>query len=180
MIVSLIGYRGVGKSAVARQLAALVGWNWQDADEALESRAGLTIAELFAQHGEPYFRDLEQAVLADLTRGTEPLVLAAGGGAVLRPENCQALRAAGPVVWLQAPVDTILKRVANDAFTAQRRPKLTTGGGAEEVQSLLAMRQPLYQATADHTVNTEGKLPEAVAAEIAVRLQLPPLPGGPC
>ena len=198
-MLSLIGYRGVGKTSVAQLLALRLGWDWVDADVEIELRAGKSIAAIFADDGEPAFRDLESAVIAELTGVGQPsrlskdkrdafptpdltgqagtplhevsrLVLACGGGAVLRLENRQALQAAGKVVWLQARPETILERIATDATTAGRRPQLTTSGGAIEVQELLAQRLPLYQQCANLTIDTEGKSPAEVAEEILARL----------
>src|SRR5262245_17675413 len=101
MLLILIGYRGTGKTTVARHLGLKLGWDWVDADVEVELRAGKSIAAMFTDEGETYFRDLESQVLVDLVR-RERLVLAAGGGVVLREENRAALR--GPdtrVVWLQ-------------------------------------------------------------------------------
>jgi shikimate kinase len=97
--------------------------------------------------------------------------MALGGGAVLRESNRQAIaRTRGPVVWLTASVETILDRVAADKTTSARRPNLTTGGGRDEVESLLAQRMPLYRECATLVVNTEGKSAAEVADEIAAQL----------
>lgn len=166
MNVVLIGYRGTGKTTVARLLGAQLGLTALDADEELERRAGRTIREIFAEGGEPMFRDLEAAVLADLC-GRSGQALAVGGGAVLRPENRDCLRRTGNrVVWLQGQARTLHERINRDATTAERRPNLTAGGGLEEVERLLALREPLYRECAEFVVDTEGKTPEQVAGEI--------------
>src|SRR5262245_14443378 len=105
----LIGYRGSGKSAVARALSRR--WNCAciDADEELERRAGKTIRQIFQDDGEADFRDRESAVLADLARRHD-VVVATGGGVVLRPENRKLLRR-GRVVWLTAPAETLWRRM---------------------------------------------------------------------
>ena len=92
---------------------------------------------IFAEEGEAAFRDLEASAVAALSRKRR-VVVALGGGAVLREENRRAICGAGPVVWLTAGVDTILERLAADAATASRRPTLTTAGGRAEVEELLA------------------------------------------
>ena len=167
MNVFLIGYRGTGKSTVARLLAERLGLDWVDADEELESRAGKTIAQIFAEGGEPLFRDWEARVVADLA-ARENLIVALGGGAVLRKENREAIAGRGKTVWLRASVETIQKRIADDTATVARRPNLTASGGLAEIQELLAVREPLYRACADWTVDTEGKTPEEVADMIVV------------
>src|SRR5690348_8112419 len=95
--IFLIGYRGTGKSLVARELARILGFQSIDSDDVIEDRAGKSIARIFAEDGEPAFRDLEAEVVAKLSR-IEQTVVALGGGAVLRDENRQAICAAGPVI----------------------------------------------------------------------------------
>ncbi len=165
MNVVLIGYRGTGKTTVAQQLALRLGWDWVDADVEIELRAGKSIAAIFADDGEPAFRDLESQVLAAMI-GRERIVLAAGGGVVLREENRRLLKTAGKVVWLKADVATILARVAGDQTTAGRRPQLTTAGGEAEVRQLLAQRTPLYRDLADLEIDTEGRTPAEIVEEI--------------
>ena len=94
--IALIGYRGAGKTTVAAELARRLGWDWIDADVEIERRAGKSIAAIFADSGEPAFRELEAAVVADLSR-RDRAVLALGGGAVLRDDNRQAIRGCGAV-----------------------------------------------------------------------------------
>jgi shikimate kinase len=167
--IFLIGYRGTGKSAVSRELASRLGYSWIDADEAVEQHAGKSIARIFADDGEPAFRKMEAKIVTELV-GEKRTVVALGGGAVLRDENRQAMRAAGSVVWLTASVATILERVAADATTAHRRPNLTMMGGRAEIEELLAVRTPLYRECATLTVDTEGKTAAEVADEIAASL----------
>jgi shikimate kinase len=170
MILSLIGYRATGKTTLARLVAERLGWDWIDADTEIERRAGKSIGQIFAQDGEPAFRDMEAYLTAELCR-RDRLVLAAGGGAPVRPENRRAMRAAGKVVWLTARPETILVRMAGDATTAARRPPLSDRPPLEEIVQLLASREPIYREAADLVVDTEGKRPEEAAAEIVTRLQ---------
>lgn len=170
----LIGYRGTGKSTIARLLALKLGWDWVDADVEIELRAGKSIATIFAEDGEPMFRMVESQVLADLVR-RDKTVLAAGGGAVIKEANRQALAVAGRVIWLKAGVATILARVGADQTTAARRPNLTTAGGEAEVVKLLAQREPLYRQCAHLEVDTEGKTPALIVAEILDHLDWGPL-----
>jgi shikimate kinase len=167
-LVILIGPRGSGKSTVARLLAGRLGWDWVDADDALERRLGLSIRALFAAEGEAGFRDREAAVLADLCR-LRRHVVATGGGVVLREDNRTLLRASGRVVYLTADVETLWQRLQGDGSTAERRPMLTVGG-REEIAEVLRLREPLYRGCADLTVQTAGRPPEEVAAEVLDRL----------
>lgn len=169
MNIVLIGYRGTGKSTVARHLALELAWDWVDADVEIELRAGKSIAAIFADEGEARFRDWEAAVLAELI-GRERTVIAAGGGAVLRAENRRLLERSAHVVWLRAAPATILKRVESDVTTASRRPRLTTVGGEAEVLRLLAEREPFYRASAGIEIDTENKSPAEVADEIMHQL----------
>jgi shikimate kinase len=173
MLLTLIGYRATGKTTLARLLAGRLGWTWIDADVEIERRAGKSIARIFAEQGEPVFRDIEAQVIADLC-GQDRLVLAAGGGAPLRPESRRAMRNNGKVVWLTARPETILARMSGDVTTAARRPNLTDHDPLEEIVQLLNRREPIYQETAHVVIDTEGKTPDELVSEIVSRLALPP------
>ncbi len=133
--IFLIGYRGTGKSTVARDLAELLGYNSIDADEEIERRVGKSIASIFAEDGEATFRELESQLVNELTH-LRRTVIALGGGAVIREANRNVIRTAGPVVWLTAPVDVIVTRLAADPTTAGRRPNLTKIGGRGRSRSI--------------------------------------------
>ncbi len=173
MNIVLIGYRGAGKSTVARLLALKLGWPWVDADVEIELKAGKSIAAIFADEGEAAFRDLETMVLAELL-DRNGLIIAAGGGAVLRETNRRQLRERGRVVWLRAEPAALLARTAADATTAQRRPNLTTAGGAIEVETILRERIPLYEQCAELSLDTDRKPAVEIAAEIARHFNLSP------
>ena len=166
MIITLIGYRGTGKSTVAIPLAKRIGWQAIDADAELERRAGRTIRQIFDTDGEPEFRRLERETLVDLL-SRKNLVIAAGGGAILNPQTRADFKAAGPVVWLQASVETIDQRLYEDATTASRRPNLTKSGGREEIERLLAIREPLYRETASLIVESDRPLPGSGGCDAA-------------
>ena len=177
MNLVLIGYRATGKSTLARHLAQRLGWDWIDSDVEIEHRAGKSIARIFAEQGEPAFRDLEAAVIADLCGGGtcaagRRLVLAAGGGAPLRKENRRAMRNSGHVVWLTAAPETILARMTGDATTADRRPSLTNRPPLDEIVQLLGRREPIYRESAHLIVDTEGKSPAQLADEILAGLKI--------
>jgi shikimate kinase len=165
MRVVLVGYRGTGKTTVGRLLAEALKWPFIDTDPLIELRAHTSIAEMFARFGEPFFRDLESAVIADLAE-TDPAVIAVGGGAVLRPQNLPYLRANSLVVWLTASVETIYRRMAGDATTASRRPSLTGLAGLQEIRHLLEVREPYYHTAAHLVLDTETDTPPQVAERI--------------
>jgi shikimate kinase len=166
MVITLIGYRGSGKTTLAAPLAKLLQCDWADADVEIERRAGKTIREIFQDEGEPVFRRWEREVIAELL--TRPdLVLAAGGGAILEAEIRNRMRDAGPVVWLRASLETLLKRIESDPTTGERRPKLTAAGGRAEVESLLGLREPLYRECAHFILDVEQAAPEALAQTVA-------------
>ncbi len=167
--VFLIGYRGTGKTTVARLLAARLGWPWRDADAVLEAEFGRPIRDIFKAEGEAGFRDKETQVLRDLA-GLDRHVIATGGGVILRPENRDVLRG-GRAVWLTAPPEILWQRLQRDATTTRRRPNLTPQGGLAEVEELLAVRTPLYAAAADFTVDTSHGNPARAAEAIEAWLR---------
>jgi len=109
MNVYLIGYRGTGKTTVARLLADNLGWKAVDSDEEIVRRSGTTIAEIFATEGEAGFRDREAQVIAELCEG-DRLIVALGGGAIVREENRQLITRQGLTIWLQASPQTLYNR----------------------------------------------------------------------
>lgn len=164
MIISLIGYRGSGKSAVAQPLAERLGWAAVDADDLIEQRAGSSIADIFAQHGEPVFRQQERAVMTELL-AKDRLVIATGGGAILNEQTRNEMKTAGPVIWLQAPPHILQQRITNDPHTAQRRPALTQQSQSQqtEIETILAQREPLYRRCASLIIPTDSQtVPEIV------------------
>ncbi len=164
--IVLIGARGVGKSTVGRALAARLDRHFLDTDALVEDWEGLSVAEVFAAYGEGYFRDVEARVVAEVaSRGGR--VIAAGGGAVLRPENLSGLRSSGILVWLRASPANLRARLAADPGTAARRPPLRGSDPLAEIERVLADREPHYRAAASLEVETDGKTPEEVAGEIA-------------
>jgi len=170
MNVTLIGYRGSGKSAVAARLADALRWRAVDADNEIERRAGQSIREIFDDQGEAHFRQLECDVLAELLAG-DRLVIAAGGGAVLNAETRSRMQAAGPVVWLQATVDQLERRINADTNTPERRPPLTDSGGRHEIEELLTAREPLYRQSATAIVQTDELTVEDVADAVLASVE---------
>lgn len=164
MTTILIGYRGTGKSTVATLVAQHLSQPAYDSDVEVERRARKTITQIFADDGEACFRDLEVAVIKELAEKPNA-VLALGGGAVMRPENCQVI-STGSVVWLKATAETIFARISADQKTADQRPSLTAFDGLDEITALLEKREPVYADCADCIIDTEGKTAEQVADEV--------------
>jgi shikimate kinase len=163
MNLVLIGYRGTGKSTVAKILANQLGMDVVSLDEEIVRQAGRPIPEIVAEHGWPHFRDIEAEVAKRFSE-RDGIIIDAGGGVILRPENVANLRRGGKLFWLQASVPVIVKRIEGGT----QRPALTAGKTfTEEVEDVLRERTPLYEAAAHHRVDTDAATPEAVAAEIA-------------
>ncbi len=160
----LVGMMGTGKSAVGRPLAAALGYRFLDADTSVERVAGRSIPELFAEVGEPGFRDLETAVLGQIA-SWHSLVVATGGGVVTRPENWGHMQQ-GVVVWLDAPPELLLQRLAADPSP---RPLLQTADPESQLTRLLSQRQRLY-AQADLHIRQAGEPIEQVAETVLAQL----------
>ena len=164
-IVTLIGYRGSGKSTVAPIVADQLNCNWIDADVEIEKRANRTIQQIFQTGGEREFRALERALMQELLAGP-PLIIAAGGGAILNTDTRAEMRAAGPVVWLTASNAELARRISTDPTTGERRPSLTGQNVQDEVAAVMEVRTPLYTAAATRQVATEGLTAEHIADRI--------------
>ena len=168
--IFLTGYRATGKTSVAQLMADQLGLEAIDADVFLESEARMTIAEIFEAEGEQGFRERESSVVHQLAQRDE-LVVALGGGAIVREENRRAIQGRGVTVWLTASPEIIFDRMSTDPLTGKRRPNLTATGGLQEIQQLLEQRNPLYQEVADFSVDTEQMTPAEVAGEIIAKLR---------
>jgi shikimate kinase len=171
MNLVLIGSRGTGKTTVATLVGNRLGWPWFDADAEIESRAGKSIARMFAEDGERAFRDLESQVITILA-ARERCVLALGGGAIVRAENRAAVLRQGRVIWLQASPETLWRRIQSDQATAGRRPNLTAEGGIIEIIATLDARREFYAACAHQELNTEDLTPDQVADAILAQVTL--------
>jgi shikimate kinase len=142
----LVGMMGAGKSTIGRRLASRLAMRFVDADAEIELAAGMSIPEIFETHGEPHFRDGEARVIARLL-GDGPMVLATGGGAVLREETRLRIRERAVSIWLKADADVILRRVRRRAD----RPLLQTADPAATIERLIAERESVYRL-ADVTI----------------------------
>ncbi len=163
--IVLVGMMGVGKSSIGRRLAARLGIPFVDADAEIETAAGMSIADIFARHGEADFRSGEARVIARLLEGG-PQVLATGGGAVMNAETRALIKTKGVSIWLNAEVDLLMRRISK---RRHERPMLQTADPAATLRDLLAVREPVY-AQSDITVQSREVPHEAIVTEIVAAL----------
>lgn len=159
--VFIVGMMGSGKSTVGRRLAKLMGLDFVDADGAIEERAGADISWIFDVEGEDGFRQREEQVLDALSQ-RPGIVLATGGGAVLREANRCRLRERGVVVYLRGSVDIIVARTRHD----RRRPLLQGVDARQRLADLLRQRTPLYEKVAHVVVDTDEGSAQRVAERV--------------
>jgi shikimate kinase len=169
--IFLIGPMGSGKTAVGRHLARALKFPFHDSDSEIEARTGVDIAFIFEKEGEGGFRAREHEVIEQLTQ-LEPIVLATGGGAVLRPDNRQALAARGCVVYLQTSVRQQMERTRQ----GRHRPLLLNTDPQARLDELMQEREPLYVEIADITVSTDGRRVQSVAEDVQRILSERPAP----
>jgi shikimate kinase len=157
-LIYLVGFMGSGKSTVGATLARALGWPFIDLDTTIEAGQGLTIRDIFEQAGEPFFREVERAALAEVVK-SEPAVIALGGGTFVQEPNLELVRARGGMtVWLDCPIEELRRRC--EGIT--NRPLFRDAASFDQ---LFYQRQPYY-ALADYRVSTEGRSPDEVAEEI--------------
>jgi shikimate kinase len=162
--VFLVGPMGAGKTTIGRLLARDLKLEFVDADQDIERRTGADIPWIFDVEGEEGFRDREQQVIEELTR-RPGIVLATGGGAVLRPANRAAL-ARGLVIYLRTTLDEQLRRTGRD----RKRPLLDVDDPGQVLRELFAARDPLYREVADLVVDSDSSSPRAVAQRVLSQL----------
>lgn len=161
--IALLGVRGAGKSSVGSVLARRLGVAFVELDQRIEHAAGLPLGELFALHGETYYRRIEREVLGQLLADPAPMVVATGGSIVSDPTNFALLRSRCLTVWLHAKAEDHWNRVVAQG---DQRPMAENPHAFAELRALLAARDNLY-AQADHTIETTGRRVPQVAAAIA-------------
>ena len=169
MKVVLVGMPGSGKSTVGRSLAHRMQLPFSDSDAVIEQRLGCTIRDYFDTHGEAAFRDVEEQVIDELTQGPA-LVLATGGGAVLRPGNRQRLHERGTVIYLRSSPEQLFKRLRHDT----KRPLLQVADPLQRLRDLYAERDPLYGECAHFVVDTHGFSLPMLVNRILMQLELMP------
>jgi shikimate kinase len=164
--IFIIGPMGAGKSTIGRQLAEALSFRFEDSDLEIQRRTGVDIPTIFEYEGEEGFRNREQQVISDLT-AQEGLVLATGGGSILRDVNRQNLAARGVVIYLHCSPEQQYARTSRD----RNRPLLHTEDPLERLRGLMAEREPLYRSVADLVVSTEKRGTASVVKEIRRRLE---------
>lgn len=147
--IFLIGLMGAGKTSIGRLLASELRCDFLDSDHEIENRTGVTIPHIFDIEGEEGFRKREAAIIDELTQKNN-IVLATGGGAVLREENRARLKQRGIVIYLYANIDTLFERTAKD----KNRPLLQTPDPRAKLQELFEVRDPIYRELADIIIDT--------------------------
>jgi shikimate kinase len=163
--IVLIGYRAVGKTSLGAQVAQRLGRPLIDFDAILEQEAGESIPDLVSREGWPEFRRREKAVVRRYA-SQAGLVLATGGGVVLDTENTAHLKATGKLIWLKASPATIKARLSQDRQQTAARPGLTAKGTLDEVDEVLAAREPLYQDAATVSLAVDTESPATLAQRI--------------
>jgi shikimate kinase len=162
MNIVVIGYRGTGKSSVARVLEERLKWPLISTDAEIVKKAGLSVPDIILKRGWDYFRDVESKI-CQRVGGKDRIIIDTGGGAVLRKENVDALRQRGRVFWLTAEVATIMDRIKH----TKDRPSLTqTKDYIDEIDEVLKERLPLYKAACDQIIPTDNRTIEEIADEI--------------
>ena len=157
---------GAGKTTMGRQLGKKLHLDFIDSDREIELRTGVDIPLIFEKEGEEGFRDREQAIIDELTQRNN-IVLATGGGAVLREENRQHLKSRGTVLYLHTDVKNLIARTRHD----NKRPLLQTADPATKLRELMEIREPLYRETADIIINTGEQSIHSVIQVILERLK---------
>ncbi len=165
--IALIGFMGVGKTAVGKVLAEKLGRSFVELDSLIEQKAGKSIPDIFQQDGETAFRELEIEVTKEVSKDRN-LVIACGGGVVLNKINIDRLRQQSRIVYLTASLGVILKRVSGDG---DERPLLKAANRALNIRELLRFRKPFYERAADITIDTSKLDIDSVAEQIIEKLK---------
>ncbi len=164
--IFLIGLMGVGKSSIGRALATALDLDFYDSDQEIEKRTGATISWIFDIEGEAGFRQRESKIIDDLTQ-LQGIVLATGGGVVLDPNNREALKSRGLVIYLHAHLEDLVSRTGRHTH----RPLLQNNDPKEVLKQLLQKREPLYREIADYTFDTSSASVHEIVQQICAQLK---------
>lgn len=163
--IFLIGFMGTGKSTVAACLSNDYGMEIIEMDQMIVEREEMSIPDIFAQKGEPYFRDAETNLLIEI-QSKENAVVSCGGGVALREKNVEEMKKSGKIVLLNAKPETILERVKDD----DNRPLLRGNKNVEFIRNMMEQRRPKYESVADFVIQTDGKTADMICKEIFERI----------
>lgn len=168
MSIVLIGARGSGKTSIGCRLADRLWQTFIDVDDLIVRKAGKSIREIFAEDGEPHFRDLETEVVRDTSLLADH-VIGLGGGTLMREENRRTLKEAGhKLIYLRCDPEELLRRTLADPRSVETRPALTAlGGGIEEVRHLLEQREPVYRSVMDAELDVTALSADEAVTHIA-------------
>jgi len=164
--ISLVGFMGSGKTTVGKELSKLLAMDQIDVDKVIEDRAKMTISQIFKDHGESYFRELERKTVEELAQYNNIIVFCGGGGIVLDDRNVENMKKNGVLIWLKASPEVVYDRIAKEGT----RPLLKDDMSVEKIESMMTSRLPLYERAADLVINTDHKSVEEVSLEIVEQL----------
>lgn len=164
--IFLIGYMGTGKSTVAAYMAMQYGMEVLEMDQMIVDREGMSISDIFAKHGEAYFRDMETKLLIEI-QTQENKVVSCGGGVVIREQNVEEMRKGGNIVLLSAKAETILERVKDD----NSRPLLQGNKNIAFINDMLEKRRAKYESAADIVIETDAKQVADICNEIFEQIE---------
>ena len=163
--IYLVGMMGAGKTSIGRLLSKRSRRRFYDSDHVIEERTGVTIPTIFDLEGEQSFRDREEAVIAELA-GLSNIVLATGGGAVLRENNRRALCSSGIIVYLRGSIEDLWRRTRKD----KNRPLLLTDNPRQKLAEIYSVRDPIYSSVADIIIETGNPSMQSLEQDVEARL----------
>ncbi|OQW98861.1 MAG: shikimate kinase I [Thiothrix lacustris] len=164
--IILVGLMGAGKSTIGRQLARRLNLTFYDSDKVIEERTGVPIPTIFEVEGEAGFREREEHVIAELT-AMQGILLATGGGSILRDSNRERIKASGCVIYLRASADHLFQRIKHD----HSRPLMQTANPMQTLRDLLKAREPYYMEVADLIIPTGKQKVNVILREIHNKLK---------
>jgi shikimate kinase len=169
MIAALMGYRGCGKTTIGKRIADRLWARFVDIDDRIVKAAGgKSIRDIFLEYGEPYYRDIETECLREALKESD-IILALGGGTIIRDENREMLKAdGGKIIYLKCDPEELDRRIKADPNSALHRPSLTSlGGGIQEIRIKLAEREPLYREVMHCELDVTNLSPEEAVHYLA-------------
>lgn len=164
--IILIGFMGAGKTSVGKRLASRLKLKFEDTDDLIVAEQNMSVNQIFAERGEPYFRALETEMIRKLIQAKERRVISVGGGLPMTPANQPLLKELGTVVYLRAEVDTLMERLKMDTS----RPLLKGGDLRAKITGLMAAREATYEQVSDIQIRTDKKSFTEIVLEICEKI----------